>query len=548
MFKIQDVEKEFPKAKITKAKKLHVRELEETEKNTFVAFVDEGTESHDVSIKINRNKIEQHTCDCDSKDDFCLHQISVILELKQNQGRTSTNKVVVNKKAKKISESEEILNTLEKEEISVWLQEFFKKNKDAEMQFLLNFSKKQKEYSAKDVAEIIVKTIESVVRKKKNIEASEVKKIVDLLTKSLEPVVEFMEVNILQPISFEIHNAVLETLLDFEGRTFFTSTRIRKFMDVFQAKFAFQINQIHNDEQWKKQAFQYWGLFLKATKSVSIFTLNLIKEIYQGATIERKKILAEYIKTFIQKWIEHEVHLRTDHKLMLLNIMIENGLYKDVYTYFPPARYENEYNIKTLSELVKLDENLAENYIEQIINSNYQEKYNYPYYTILEKIYLNKNDKPKLASLKKKKFEGNPNIEDFIFIEENEIDKREFKKFRTKILGNLRRTFYANPKISEVYFEILEHEKNYTKMLEVLRDDIPSSVILKHAEKLYLTDNEKFLINLSKNIEYKKAKGEDDMKLIDFLISKYVPQRLKTVFRDTFFLDSFSSRLLKKLK
>ena len=85
-------------------------------------------------------------------------------------------------------------------------------------------------------------------------------------------------------------------------------------------------------------------------------------------------------------------------------------------------------------------------------------------------------------------------------------------------------------------------------MLEVLRDDIPSSVILKHAEKLYLTDNEKFLINLSKNIEYKKAKGEDDMKLIDFLISKYVPQRLKTVFRDTFFLDSFSSRLLKKLK
>ena len=59
---------------------------------------------------------------------------------------------------------------------------------------------------------------------------------------------------------------------------------------------------------------------------------------------------------------------------------------------FSIAFYKNSYNIKILNELLKFDKNLVEKYCVLIINRNSNEKYNYPYYEILEKLYLENND------------------------------------------------------------------------------------------------------------------------------------------------------------
>ena len=68
--------------KLTQAKKLIVRELEEVEvKGNFVAYVDEGEESYDINVQLDKDVVVGHSCDCGRRDSYCIHQIVILLML-----------------------------------------------------------------------------------------------------------------------------------------------------------------------------------------------------------------------------------------------------------------------------------------------------------------------------------------------------------------------------------------------------------------------------------------------------------------------------------
>jgi uncharacterized Zn finger protein len=63
-----------------------VRELEETNKGQFIAFVDDGAESYNVSISIDEKGIlKNHTCDCSEAYAYCSHKTAVIHSIYQNE-------------------------------------------------------------------------------------------------------------------------------------------------------------------------------------------------------------------------------------------------------------------------------------------------------------------------------------------------------------------------------------------------------------------------------------------------------------------------------
>ena len=548
MLNIIDLETQFSKQKISKSKKLSLREIEEDKKNHFICFVDEGEESYDAQISISEKlEIIDFSCDCSEKG-FCNHLLALAIHIFEIKNNKPTKKTKL--KAKKISEAELAIENLNSEEIKGWILEFFKKNKEAEIQFLLEFGEKKTDFSDHEIKSIIDKSIQSVVGKKKNITAPEIKKIVDILTKSLEPVEEFMWQNITKNIALETYNLICDHLLSFQMNIYTTSNRIESFIDKFRTKFAINFNQIKDQSVWEILAQEYWNYYLKGTGSIPHTLYHLLFDIYKYADIPQKKFIAKLVKEKIDIWIKNDVGLRTELREHLLDIMIENEMFFSVKSYFPIAFYQNSYNIKILNELLKFDKNLVEKYCNVIINRNSNEKYNYPYYEILEKLYLENNDLGKLAIIKKLKFQGNPTLEDYIFIEQNEIDNGEFKKFRTKILANLRRSFYQYPENAEIYFQILEYEKNYTKMLDVIDENLPTFVINQYSEKLYLIDKEKFLVKVSRRSSWNSV-GSEDEKLADFLVSKYDNAHLKSYFsKNSFGFGSygFSSLVLKKLK
>uniref|UniRef100_A0AAU6WNG5 SWIM-type domain-containing protein n=1 Tax=Chryseobacterium endophyticum TaxID=1854762 RepID=A0AAU6WNG5_9FLAO len=143
MYNISDLQNQFSKQKINKAKKLSIREFEETEKNRFVCFVDDETESYDVSLLINsKSEITGYSCECGSKD-FCLHVLAMGIFMSENKtGKTSSRKGV----KKKMSEAERAMEDLNSEELKTWLLEFFKKIKMRKCSLCSALGKRKKNF------------------------------------------------------------------------------------------------------------------------------------------------------------------------------------------------------------------------------------------------------------------------------------------------------------------------------------------------------------------------------------------------------------------
>lgn len=545
MFSILDLESQFSKPKINKSKKMIVREFEEQSKNHFVSFVDDAMESFDVQITLNpKSEIIKSSCDCNSKD-FCLHQLALSIFIAENNSGKTTSKRTTKKK---ISEAETIMEDLNSEEMKSWLLEFFKKNKDAEMQFLLEFAEAKKEFSNDEIKQIIIKTIQSVVGKKKNLTAQDVKKIVDLLTKSLEPVEQFLVQNVNKDHTVEKFLLINKIILNYQMLVYSSSKRIDKFLENFKIRFASNFNSIKDIGVWEKSAEKYWNIFLKEDRPLSVYFYDFLFEMYHSGTREQKMFIAELVKNQIIIWIENKVDLRNSIKEDLLPIIAENGFFPSLQAYFPIALYENSYNIKVINEMIKIDETKAEEFCKKIIDINTNEKYNFPYYEILEQLYGKTNNIQGLVYVKRGKFNSGYNLEDYIFIEQNEEDREVFKKFRTQVLSNLKGSFRSDLRYPEMYFAILEHEKNYKKMLEVMNDGISSEVINKYAKSLYDFDRKNFL-SASMRRSMGNSEEEDEI-LADFLVEKYDVDEIRNQCSKQFFgftTAQFINLLLAKI-
>lgn len=546
MYKLSDLQNQFSKQKINKAKKLSIREFEETGKNRFVCFVDEEAESYDVGITLDaKTEITEYSCECSSKD-FCIHTLAMGIFMSENKtGKTASPRG----SKKKISEAELAMEDLSSEELKSWLLEFFKKNKDAEMQFMLSFGQKKKEFSEAEISELIKNTVTSVAGKRKSLTAPEVKKLVDLLTKAIEPVEQYLVQNTDKKESIKKYLWLSDEIYMYKMKIFFSGVRMDNFQKKLKERFAAHLNTIKDFDLWKELAAENWYLFLRNFDySVTLAFYAFIKELYHSGSPEQKMYIAGLISEEIKIWEKTGFELRTSLKEDMLEIIAENGLFNEIQSYFQIERYENSYNLKVIGELLKIDPRKAEEVCKSIIDSNLNERFDPPYYAILETIYQENGSPADLAYIKRKRFWETLSLEDYIFIAENDADAEEFKKFRSRILGFLKNSFYNYPETAELYFGILDYEKNYKKMLDVIDSKTPTSVINLYAEKLYLTNKNKFLMAVRSRNEWNSAE-EDEEVLAAFLASKYDAGQLEDSFGKKYYgfgSDRFSKKVLRK--
>lgn len=546
MYNISDLQNQFSKQKINKAKKLSIREFEETEKNRFVCFVDDETESYDVSLLINsKSEITGYSCECGSKD-FCLHVLAMGIFMSENKtGKTSSRKGA----KKKMSEAERAMEDLNSEELKTWLLEFFKKNKDAEMQFMLSFGQKKKEFSEIEISELIKNTIASVAGKRKSLTAPEVKKLVDLLTKAIEPVEQYLQQNPDKKESVRKFLKINDIIYVYQMKILFSGTRMDTFQKKLKERFLTHINAIKDFDLWKELATENWYLFLRSDHPITITFYDFIIEMYQTGNPDQKMHIAGLVREEIKMWKKTDFQLRTSLKEDMLEIIAENGFFSELQDYFVIEEYEHSYNLKVINELLKIDLEKAEKACKVIIDSNPHEKYDLPYYSILEKIYQENGSPADLAFIKRKIFWETRSIEDYIFITENDTDAEELKKFRNRALTLLKNTFLSSPENRGLYFAILDYEKNYKKMLDAIDRNTPTSIINLYAEKLYLTNKNKFLMAVKTRNEWSSTE-EDEEVLADFLALKYDAAQLQDAFGKKhygFGSDRFSKTVLSKV-
>lgn len=524
--------------KLTKAKKLVVRELEEVEsKGNFVAYVDEGEESYDVNIQLDKDDIVGHSCDCGRRDTYCIHQIAILLMLSTNTENPLTAKKNANSGiGKKVKASEQLLLTLEQEALASWLLELFKSNKDIELQFLLKFGKNQKEYQSADVDKILKDAVTSVVGKRKKIEASEVKKIVQLWEKALVPFWEYLALNIGNEKIIDLFSAVYQAVLDLEYKLFYTGTRFRKFIETGNSKIAGIIAHVDSDIQWAALTNSYWDK-MWAAENAQGGMLELFIQIYESSSIERKRLLADKIEDLITSLLEGHYHMSVAVDGFFLDVLLENNMFDNSADYFVPRQWEAKYNLKLIEAIRDHDPNKTIDYCNRVIAGNVNSTYNDPFLEILEDIYADSGDFSKLASIKMEKFSSAPNIVDYVFIMDHSNDEELKKKFRTRTLSMLRNNMgYAGS--DELYFRILEYEKNYKKMLEVIDYRVRPSVLLKFWKYLYAHDKLRFLRAIAANVQ---IDYRTDPSALEQLILKITDNYESDVIKILFKPDAWSS-------
>jgi hypothetical protein len=155
-----------------------VRELDKEQEGTYVAYVDEGKESYDVRIELDKKTtIVAHHCDCPEEYLFCQHQVAVLLKLTTEDSLIPAAKV----RKKKTKPSDDVLAALSYDALVGFLQAVFAADKALELRFMQEFNTQSTIWTKDSVLLATKAAKSSVVKNRKKIVKPELKKILDLI-------------------------------------------------------------------------------------------------------------------------------------------------------------------------------------------------------------------------------------------------------------------------------------------------------------------------------------------------------------------------------
>jgi len=481
------------------AQKNKVRECDETEKGRFVAYVDEGSESFDVSLELaTGGKISAHACDCGAKISFCRHKVALLMEIAAGK----KEKVTIKSK-KKENKAEALLDDASPDQLKEWVKGLIEKNKDIELSFIHHFSPRE-QLSPADIIKVTNNAIKAVIGSKKAIDQTQLKKLVDLWTEVHASVITHYRENPMDEKAFLNFHTVLESCLNFRAKIASASNRIPKFIEGVLERSQECIGDLLNEDAWEKAVGYFIDKVPDGVNAVRLHYLVHLKNII-GTSSETRKIK-------IIGWLAIQFGLTDPERLydgsaytkFIFAITNEQGLFPQYYQLFKPIRFDNDYNLQLIGLLIENKYlELAKAYCDQQIRYNYQEEYNIPYLQSLKEIFLIENDRESLGKVKADLFPHTYEFDDYLFIMST-LSEEEGKKWRTKMLSRARNASRRRSRPAmEFCFKLADHEQNYRKMLEYIESYTPYSMILRYFESMIRGDKNKFL-------EVLMRKSDDD--------------------------------------
>ena len=539
------------KAVVTKAKKLFARDSELVSPGKIIAYVDQGKETYDVAIEFDKEKIKSLSCDCEKGISFCVHKM-VLINLIKNK---KSEKVISVKRKK--TDSDLILEGLDEVTLRIWVQELFKKNKDFELLFVSEFSKTEIIFGEKEVKIIIDKAIKSVIKNKKSVDATELKRIIEILDVSLQPVLRYCKANIALAETNELLVYIYSELLEFNYQKNISGVKLVRFIEKLYKENNHFILNIKDKEQWEvivKQTI----LFILNKKIFYELEMDVVYHLYESiAENDRKTFFAQVLFDVFNINIDKKVRFVIKIEQFFLKAFAENKLFEIVYLHFLPIRYENEYNVFLIEKLIEIEKlKLAENIAYQQISTNYNEKYNVPYFNVLKNIYEISKDEKKIAFLNMKTIFYDFSLEAYKLIEKH-CEEKEFKIFRTNLLAHFKSNFYNTPKCVTGYYEILYYDKKYQKLIDNISEFTLYELVYNYKEQLFLFDKVAFLLALTKierNSYYSYKSGGQTLefrdKFIIWIKENYDAKTLDSIFIDKpqYYAHEFLEDLKTQLK
>lgn len=488
------------------AEKNKARECDETGKGHFVAYIDEGNDTFDVSLNLSPDQeIVSHACDCRNGNEFCRHKTALLIHIAK--GAKITQSIKVRKKSK----AEALLEDAELNDLKGWVRDLLQKNKDIELSFTHYFSGKQQQYSPEEVTKLTDEAIKAVVKNKKNIDPTQLKKLVELWTDIHAPIVKSYYANVAEEISFINFHTAVECciLLHLNANT--SSNRIIKYTESLLQQSAEPVANLYNDDLWEK-AVSYFIQHIQYKNSIRIHYVVHLKNILSISSEERRNKLIDLLAKHYKKTGFENIYNGNQYTKVLFGLMEEYKLINKYYKLFEPITFDNGFNIKLIRILIDNKEiKAAKELSEKQIGSNYREEYNTPYLGFLKEIYKLEKDEVNLAKVLSVLLPQTYNFDDFLYIYNRMKDLEEKKKWRTKVLSRAKNASNNyNKTATEFIFKLMDYEKKYLKMIDYIDSHTPYHLILQYFEPMALTDKARLLEAIIKKSEGFFRSSEQD--------------------------------------
>lgn len=475
---------------LKQAEKARVRECDETEKGHYIAYVDEGPESYDVSLVLSPKKeVTEHRCECKNNNTFCRHKAALLLYIAGGQKA----KAVVKTK-KKESKVETLLEEADPSDLKEWVKEVLQKNKDIALSFVHYFSARQQQYTPEDIVKITNDAIKAVVGNKKNVDPTQLKRLTDLWNDVHAPVVRNYHSNAADEHAFLCFHALLESCRLYQTRINTNSNRITKYVEGVLQQSAESIHQIVNEEAWNKAVNYFMRQVPEGGYRIRLHYLLHLKNVISISTEERKqRLIASLTKQYNENYSD-SIYEAYDYTRIIFGIVEENGLMSKYYWLFRPIRFDNEFNLQLIRMLIRNNEMaLAEIYCYEQIEGNYREEYNIPYLFLLREIYKQQNDEEKLSGVLTSLFPYSYDFDDYLFITDR-LPEEERKKWRTNILSRARNASNNHSQAATKFvFQLLDYEKQYLKMIDAINSYTPYQFLIQYFEPMVLTNKNRLL-------------------------------------------------------
>jgi hypothetical protein len=253
---LDNAPKQVSKAILTKAKAFAPRDLDIEKKNRYMAYVDDGAESYDVMMILDGQNIKAHSCDCSEASGLCEHQVAMALFLKKHlkAEAAKAKEKAKPKKEKPKTEIETYLANASADALRGWILATLKNDKLLAMSFTQQFAPKSKGISKESIKQVLDSAYK-ILGRKRNFNAAEVKRLVDVLEPAIQPIMDQLAGNSHQKTTMALYYELFDGLFNLFYDYSFSGVRFMRLLERVSAAHLEAIAQ-EKDDAKQAQAFE----------------------------------------------------------------------------------------------------------------------------------------------------------------------------------------------------------------------------------------------------------------------------------------------------
>jgi hypothetical protein len=487
---IDNFAKSVPAELLKKATKLKIRECEEVEKGKYVAFAEDGSQDFDVSITISgKEKITDHSCDCQEKLPLCSHKIA-LLQFITSKKQAKTKSI---KPSGKLKVSDVLLEETPGDEIKIWLQDLFVKKKDLEMLFVSRFSNSTQTFTLEEVDKITLDVIKTVIKSRRIIEKTEGKTIAEMWKEVHKPIIEYYYAKPSGEPNFDAFLRIQELCLGLNLELRKNDTEIIKYRNQVLKSAEKMLLDLKSEDDWNESSKLFVQQLSKEKSECRYIFLESCLNLYRNCPEARKSNFLKEIMIAFQKHEKMIMQKDRDFQLQILpRLSTDDGTFQTYFLNFESMIFQPKFNHELIQKLIDIQQwGRAEKFCETEIKNNVNDAYNAAYFGFLKTIHTATGNEKKLALLFEKSVPSTFSFEDYqVCMKSFQTDEKR-KDFRKKMLSKVGHSMDPNAK--KFHFALYFQEENYDKMLSLINVHTPYEIVLMYWDNLRESSPSDFL-------------------------------------------------------